>query len=51
MSNEGNKPVVKISQPLIDIDTALVAGIFLCVLFFMGEPDLMDAIINRLMGG
>ena len=30
-------------------DEIIMAGIFLCIIFFAGEPDLMDAIIQFLM--
>jgi len=30
-------------------DVVFIFGIFLCILLFAGEPDLMDAIIYALM--
>ena len=30
-------------------DEIIIAGIFLCILFFAGEPDLMDALIEYIL--
>lgn len=36
-------------RPFIDSDSILVGGIFLLIVLFCGEPDLMDALIAHLM--
>ena len=33
----------------MDSDTAIVIGVFVVIVLFAGEPDLMDAIIHFLM--
>lgn len=37
-----------INRPLIDGDVVFWFGIFLLIILFAGEPDLMDVIIERI---